>query len=225
MALDAWEVILHELKWDSVHLIGQSMGGLITQQMVQLYNERDKSVFKADDVCDLRSVTLFNTFISFYHFPFGLPLLTTIRFVLKMPLKFTSSAVTKAVLQQMFSPNYFAAHYNEIEEKFKELFHGSQYSRFGSAKQLLGMLTHYNTPKNFVAQFSQLNRPVLIICSTADAMVAHRNSLEMHRLLTSTKPTFDVTLEVIEGAGHICMAEAASHVNSLLYKTWLLKHQ
>jgi pimeloyl-ACP methyl ester carboxylesterase len=222
MAHDTWELIIHELEWDKAHIMGQSMGGLIVQQMVQLYNERDQNKQLFSREFDVRSVTLFNTFISFYHVPYGLPLFSALKFILTMPLKMTPQAMTKALLQQMFSPNYFAANYSELEAKFREL--PLSVNKMGAVKQLLGMITHYNSPDNFAKQFIQLNRPVLIICSTADAMVAHRNSLEMFRLIEDKQPAFPVSLEVIEDAGHICMAERANEVNNLIYKKWILKH-
>jgi pimeloyl-ACP methyl ester carboxylesterase len=223
MAEDAWDLIMNELKWSKVHLIGQSMGGLIVQNMVQILNERRQKDPNWKDI-ELKSVNLFNTFISFYHIPYGLPLWSAIKFILLSPLHFRHRDIVRHVIHQMFSKEFVEKEYHQLEEKFKQMFHSSEMNRIGAIKQLFGLILHYNSPSNFVKQLQLLGKPVLIVCSTGDAMVAHRNSLEMYRLLEQSNPSFTITLEIIEGAGHIVNSEAKQRINDLLYKRWLLQH-
>jgi len=236
MARDAWELVLGEhVGWRKVHLIGQSMGGLIAQEMVQLFNERNataenRELFGSqgelvnDETVSIESVSLFNTFVSFYHIPYGLPLLSAMKFVALSPFQRTNQKLVGHVLKQMFSAEFLAKEYAALEEKFKGMFHSSSVNTIGSVKQFLGMMVHFKSANSFVEQFRRLKKPVLIVCSSGDIMVAHRNSLEMFRLLNESNPNFTVTLEMVEGAGHIVNSEAAERVNDLLYKKWLIQN-
>ena len=173
MADDVHELIDH-LGVAPVHVVGQSMGGMITQELA-LRHPRD-----------VASVTLLYTTASSRH--------VTLDESRQAPQR--AATREEAIELHVTQERVCASRDYSFDEAWKRELGGLMYDRCydpdGVARQLEAVHKHALVP----AALARLTAPTLIIHGTADRLIPHRASIQLHEAI----PGSDLWL--VEGMGH-----------------------
>ncbi|KAL9643238.1 hypothetical protein ABK040_014695 [Willaertia magna] len=220
MALDTYS-LLEQLNWIgnntnyNLHIVGQSMGGLILNEMVRI----EKSLFPNREKSYFSTVTLQNTFRTTWS-SHGFVMLDTIIFFGKTIFSRFLSVEKRMeiVFQQMFSPNHVTTNFTQLMETYSKLFKRDQL--FGTIKQTLGITLHYQSEQSFMESYKRIPK-ILLISSKIDRMVRGSNTRHMYDLLTSNNSNHTVILVKEFENGHIINAEQHETFNEFLFSNIL----
>lgn len=207
LAQDALKVADH-LGWDRFHLMGASMGGMISQRIAILAPNR------------IRSLTLLCTrFESGWWY--SLPSWTALGIIAKQHFEAfimrDETSHVRNLLNLLFSPNYLSQSHpthgvpnreylhNRLVEKKKQ---APPINSQGSMSQLAAIQGHKITSEELDV-FKDSKFKILLITGDSDLMVPHHHSLTIKELLQHK-----AELHVIEGAGHGILEESKHEVNN-----------
>jgi len=227
MAQDALDLVYETLNWEEFHIIGQSMGGIIVQEMVHL----DNSSTKEQGQQRIRSATLCNTFSSFYSLE-GCPRPRTVLFMFRAAFAYLfqeSHRKVELVVEQMFTREWLDRIVDEnitnrvnCVARYGPMFEPQAFNLISVFKQFFGMGTYYRSWKQFSQGMLASLNGVLLIGGDQDNMVHYGNTLKMHQVLIDQKRNDQIVqMSIMQGAGHIANSERADEFNQLLFCDFL----
>jgi pimeloyl-ACP methyl ester carboxylesterase len=212
MAQDV-NVLLQHLGWDKIHLVGNSLGGMISQELALIIPEK------------LLSLTLIAThaggwwsyvppwqmFSSFLRHPFGKGTREQLRSL--MGLVFSEKFLDLPGKKENFSIingeySTILDFYLDLIGQFDEVFVKENPIQM-FLKQLSAVFTHNVTPKRLSVLKDKF--PILCIVGTGDKIIHPSHTDKLHSALGGHLLKF-------EGAGHAVTEECLDAVNSALHK-------
>jgi len=175
MAFDIM-TLLEELGWIGtsaeskqlkLHLIAQSMGGLIATQMLQIEQQLYDGTMS-----HFKTVTLQNTFRTVFSYH-AMPMLDTTLFLMKQVALGLASLETrmKIVLEQMFSSDYVEENFDDLYKRYSHMF--DNYRLVGGVKQTMGIMTYYISESDFIKAYNRVDK-VILVNSKKDRFVSYR---------------------------------------------------
>lgn len=210
MAKDIYELINDELKWKAFHLVGHSMGGMISLELALM------------DPYMIKSLCLYST-----NSGRVLPPLYGLYLALGVPLASVQGKdkLAEAIVAIQFPPSYLnekSQHNPEktnkqihCEDLLHEIEYGSGISHaLGISGQLLAIAGHHIPKKRLLKLKSELtkqNVPILVITGTDDYLVDCKNSFYLSKVL-------NCELKVMKDAGHMLHQERPNEFNRVLLK-------
>ena len=217
MARDALSLLNH-LGWnENIHLVGLSMGGMITQELALL------------DLPRFSSITLLSTAAGGGHslkmYAASLP--TGVQRMARSLLSSDRNAQLKAGLSVLYPEEFLERHvYNEEKDTHETNFHKFRrtlitrgkaarndgmppQSRYSPVKQGLAVITHRVSHKSLQRMSRHFKDASLVVTGNEDILVHHSNS---HVL----RDGLDGTLVMIEQAGHGANEQHPETVNEAI---------
>jgi len=204
------------LGWDRFHVMGASMGGMISQRLSVLAPKR------------VRSLTLLCTrFDSGWWY--SLPTWTALGIILKQHLELfllrDETSHVRNLLDLLFSQKYLSESHPTGSTNREVLLQRMSERRKsvppvnvkGSMSQLAAIQGHRITDKD-VAVFQESAFKILVITGDNDLMVPHKHSYQIKAMLKEKAELF-----VIEGAGHGLLEESKDFVNEKV-RDFILAH-
>lgn len=206
LAQDGLRIADH-LGWEKFHLMGASMGGMVSQRIAIMAPQR------------IRSLTLLCTRFNsgWWH---SWPTWTAMGIIVKQHFETfvwkDQSAHVRNLLNLLFSPKYLADnHHTGITNREHLLQKISERKKMippmnmkGSMSQLAAINGHHITNKD-IDILVESKFTTLIITGDSDLMVPHKHSLHIKSQLQHK-----AELVVIEGAGHGVLEESKHFINT-----------
>jgi len=217
LANDALRLTDH-LGWDKFHVMGASMGGMISQRLSVIAPHR------------IRSLTLLCTrFDSGWWY--SLPTWTALGIIVKQHLEMfvlrDETSHVRNLLDLLFSQKFLAGRHLDGATNREFLLRRMSERRKmvppvnvkGSVSQLAAIQGHRITEKD-VAIFLESDFKILVITGDNDLMVPHKHSYHIKSMLKHKAELF-----VIEGAGHGLLEESKDIVNEKVKDFMLAQSQ
>lgn len=164
--------LANHLNWNKFHVIGVSMGGMISQELALMIPHRIKSL----SLCATYSSIINNK--------------PKLNFFYNL---YKGSTVEDKMMNNMFSEDFIENNYdhslNLIKSKIEKDYGQSGFTLakgFTAATQLLTAVTH-NVPKTKLNELKNSNIPIWICTGLEDTVVQPHNSLELINELSPTK--------------------------------------
>eukprot|EP01134_Creolimax_fragrantissima_P002734 CFRG2734T1 len=206
MAYDA-RGLLDGLGWSSVHIVGVSMGGMISQELALLLGEKR-----------VLSLTLLSTHAGGWSNK--IPPLTGVTCFLKA-MTYNPKTDMDSIVDNAITMLYGSHTLNDKEKvkKAKE-YHEKQIrmrntnplTKNGMRGQLLAVNTHYVSEER-LKQLGEMNFPKLVMTGDEDILVRASNSKYIAEHIKAT-------YILVEGHGHLLLASYRDNLNPLLAELW-----
>lgn len=210
MANDIYELINTQLKWNNFHLVGHSMGGMISLELAMMNSHM------------IKSLCLYAT-----HNGRVLPPLYGLYLLMKFPFASVQGKdkLIESLVNIQFPQSYLdkksqlnpqktnrEIHSEDLQH---EIEYGSGISHaLGISGQILAITGHYVSKKRLLKLKSELEKqkaPILVITGTEDYLVDCKNSFYLSKVLKCE-------LVVMKDAGHMLHQERPNEFNRALLK-------
>lgn len=192
LARDTQELLDH-LKWDSVHIVGLSMGGMIAQELSLLLSPQR-----------IASLTLAVTHAG-GRFAVALPV-SSVPDMLRWAVARNKEEKVRALLPFCYSKKFLKKYEDTVFEWHMETYRHVHMSSV--VAHMFAVTGHYITYER-MERLKASSFPILIMVGSEDRMVRTQNAKMLHELL-------DAKLVVIEDCGHMLNLESPERFNEEL---------
>eukprot|EP00761_Pharyngomonas_kirbyi_P002930 gb/GECH01002934.1/.p1 GENE.gb/GECH01002934.1/~~gb/GECH01002934.1/.p1 ORF type:complete len:326 (+),score=63.15 gb/GECH01002934.1/:1-978(+) len=186
--------LMDAVGWYRAHVVGISMGGMISQKLAQKAPDR------------ILSLTLCATYA---RLRFPIPI-STILFFLTQMLPLPERFKVKHLMNNLYSPEFindrrFLKTAMNIELAQRKAYFNTR----GTIRQLLGCLAHRIEEHDLPSQI-----PVMLITGTSDSIIHHSDTEVLEKMFNriENRPT----VHRFSNVGHNVTAECSDQVNNLL---------
>ncbi|KAI9143809.1 Alpha/Beta hydrolase protein [Paraphysoderma sedebokerense] len=205
MAMDAYELMQH-LGWNSAHIVGVSMGGMIAQKFALAFPWATVSLTLTSTQAGLGVVPIRGQFIG-------------LRGVINLLLeKDVLAAKTRNILRILYPPKFLKSKCPDGVRTWKEYLYEFHYQNLSSTPlqsidgikgQLHAVITHYISKKELKI-IKSCGIPAVVITGTDDFLISHKNSISIAKALAAP-------LYIFEDVGHAVLVQKSEEYNQILH--------